>query len=114
SCGIPILEGYGMTESTAAATLNTKDSVRFGSVGKPLPGTEVRTAPDGEILLFGPHVFAGYFKDPEATSETFDDGWLRTGDLGHIDPEGFVSITGRKKDIIITSSGKNITPTNIE
>jgi len=114
SCGIPILEGYGMTESTAAATLNTKDSQRFGSVGKPLPGTEVRTAPDGEILLSGPHVFAGYFKDPEATSETFDDGWLRTGDLGHIDPEGFVSITGRKKDIIITSSGKNITPTNIE
>jgi len=114
SCGIPILEGYGMTESTAAATLNTKESQRFGSVGKPLPGTEVRTAPDGEILLSGPHVFAGYFKDPEATSETFDDGWLRTGDLGHIDPEGFVSITGRKKDIIITSSGKNITPTNIE
>jgi long-chain acyl-CoA synthetase len=114
SCGIPILEGYGMTESTAAATLNTKDSQRFGTVGKPLPGTEVRVAPDGEILLAGPHVFSGYFKDPEATSSTFDDRWLRTGDLGHIDPEGFVSITGRKKDIIITSSGKNITPTNIE
>jgi long-chain acyl-CoA synthetase len=109
-----VLEGYGMTESCAAATLNTKDSQRFGTVGKPLPGTEVRVAPDGEILLAGPHVFSGYFKDPEATSSTFDDRWLRTGDLGHIDPEGFVSITGRKKDIIITSSGKNITPTNIE
>jgi long-chain acyl-CoA synthetase len=114
SCGIPILEGYGMTESCAAATLNTKGSQRFGTVGKPLPNTEVKTAPDGELLLHGPHVFAGYFKDPEATEQTLENGWLRTGDLGRVDPDGFVSITGRKKDIIITSSGKNITPTNIE
>jgi long-chain acyl-CoA synthetase len=115
SCGIPVLEGYGMTESCAASTLNTEDDRRFGTVGKPLPGTEVRIADDGEILMHGPHVFVGYFKDPEATSATMaDGGWLRTGDLGRVDESGFVSITGRKKEIIITSSGKNITPTNIE
>jgi long-chain acyl-CoA synthetase len=114
SCGIPILEGYGMTESCAAGTLNTPASQRFGTVGKPLPSTEVRAAEDGELLLHGPHVFVGYFKDPEATDQAFTDGWLRTGDLGQVDRDGFVSITGRKKDIIITSSGKNITPTNIE
>jgi long-chain acyl-CoA synthetase len=114
SCGIPILEGYGMTESCAAATLNTTEAQRYGSVGKPLPGTQVKTDVDGELLLYGPHVFAGYFKDPDATAETLDDGWLRTGDLGTVDHEGFVSITGRKKDLIITSSGKNISPTNIE
>jgi long-chain acyl-CoA synthetase len=114
ACGIPILEGYGMTESCAAGTLNTPGSQRFGTVGKPLPNTQVRAAEDGELLLHGPHVFAGYYKDPEATDQAFSDGWLRTGDLGAVDPEGFVSITGRKKDIIITSSGKNITPTNIE
>jgi long-chain acyl-CoA synthetase len=114
SCGIPVLEGYGMTESCAASTLNTQAEQRFGTVGKPLPGTEVRIAEDGEILMHGPNVFVGYFKDPEATAETLDDGWLRTGDLGRVGEGGFVSITGRKKDIIITSSGKNITPSNIE
>jgi long-chain acyl-CoA synthetase len=115
SCGIPVLEGYGMTESCAASTLNTESEQRFGTVGRPLPGTEVRIADDGEILMHGPNVFVGYFKDPEATAETLaDDGWLRTGDLGRLDAGGYVSITGRKKDIIITSSGKNITPSNIE
>jgi len=114
SCGIPILEGYGMTESCAAATLNTKDAQRFGTVGRPLPKTQVKADVDGELLLYGPHVFAGYFKDPDSTSKTLEDGWLRTGDLGSVDPDGFVSITGRKKDLIITSSGKNISPTNIE
>jgi long-chain acyl-CoA synthetase len=115
SCGIPVLEGYGMTESCAASTLNTEAEQRFGTVGKPLPGTEVRIADDGEILMHGPNVFLGYFKDPEATAETLaDDGWLRTGDLGRLDEGGYVSITGRKKDLIITSSGKNITPANIE
>jgi long-chain acyl-CoA synthetase len=114
AAGIPVLEGYGMTESCAASTLNTEEAQRFGTVGKPLPGSQVQIADDGEILMAGPHVFAGYFKDPEATDDTLVDGWLRTGDLGCVDDDGFVHITGRKKDIIITSSGKNITPSNIE
>jgi long-chain acyl-CoA synthetase len=114
ACGVLVLEGYGLTESTAAATLNTPRALRFGSVGKPLPGTEVRIA-DGEILIRGPHVFKGYFKDPQATAQALaPDGWLRSGDLGAIDGDGFVAITGRKKDLIITSSGKNIAPVNIE
>jgi long-chain acyl-CoA synthetase len=114
ACGVLVVEGYGLTESCAASTLNTATEHRFGSVGRPLPGTEARVAPDGELLLRGPHVFAGYYRDERATSETLDDGWLRTGDLGSIDEDGFVHITGRKKELIITSSGKNISPNNIE
>ena len=115
ACGVLVLEGYGLTESCAAATLNTPDALRFGTVGRPLPGTEVEIASDGEILIRGPHVFEGYFRDPAATGETLsDDGWLHSGDLGSVDADGFVAITGRKKDLIITSSGKNITPVNIE
>jgi long-chain acyl-CoA synthetase len=114
ACGVLVLEGYGMTESTAAGSLNTPAAHRFGTVGPPLPGTEVGIAPDGEVLMRGPHVFAGYFKDAESTADTLVDGWLHTGDLGSVSGDGYLSITGRKKDIIITSSGKNITPTNIE
>ena len=114
ACGVLILEGYGMTETCAAATLNTRDDFRFGTVGRPLPGSEVAIAGDGEILMRGPHVFAGYHRDEEATRSTFDDGWLRSGDLGEVDEDGYVAITGRKKDLIITSSGKNISPTNLE
>jgi long-chain acyl-CoA synthetase len=114
ACGVLVLEGYGLTESCAAATINTVDAVSFGTVGKPLPGTEVRVADDGELLIRGPHVFEGYYRDPAATEETLSDGWLHSGDLGAIDGDGFVRITGRKKDLIITSSGKNITPVNIE
>jgi long-chain acyl-CoA synthetase len=115
ACGVLVLEGYGMTESSAAATLNTEREVRFGTVGKPLPGTEIAVAEDGEILIKGPHVFTGYYRDPDATAETLSaDGWLRSGDLGMVTDEGFVAITGRKKDLIITSNGKNITPVNIE
>jgi long-chain acyl-CoA synthetase len=115
ACGVLVLEGYGLTESCAAATLNVPRALRFGTVGKPLPGTEVAIAPDGEILIGGPHVFTGYYKDPDATEAALSsDGWLCTGDLGAIDDDGFLSITGRKKDLIITSSGKNITPVNIE
>ena len=115
ACGVLVLEGYGLTETCAASTLNVPDAVRFGTVGRPLPGTEVMIASDGEILIRGPHVFTGYFDNPEATEEALTaDGWLRSGDLGTIDANGFVTITGRKKDLIITSSGKNITPVNIE
>jgi long-chain acyl-CoA synthetase len=115
ACGVLVLEGYGLSETTAAATLNTPTSFRFGTVGRPLPGVQVSIAPDGEILIRGPNVFAGYFKDEPATREALsDEGWLRSGDLGSLDEEGFLRITGRKKDIIITSGGKSITPGNIE
>jgi long-chain acyl-CoA synthetase len=115
ACGVTILEGYGMTETCAAATLNTPRELRFGTVGTALPGTEVAIAEDGEVLMRGPHVFAGYHRDSEATAATVDgDGWLHSGDLGTVDDDGFLRITGRKKDLIITSSGKNISPDNIE
>jgi long-chain acyl-CoA synthetase len=114
ACGVLILEGYGLTESCAAASVNTPRRVRFGSVGRPLSGTEVAIAEDGEILLAGPNVFSGYHRDPEATGDTLDGRWLRTGDLGELDADGYLHITGRKKDLIITSSGKNISPENLE
>ena len=103
-----------MTESSASATLNPSNAPRFGSVGRALPDSEVMVTEDGEILLRGPHVFAGYHRDPEATAATFTDGWLNTGDLGSLSRDGYLTLTGRKKDLIITSSGKNITPVNIE
>jgi long-chain acyl-CoA synthetase len=115
ACGVLVLEGYGLTETCAAATINTGRAVRFGTVGRPLPGAQVAIAPDGEVLIGGPHVFHGYYKDPAATEQALTaEGWLRSGDLGAIDDDGFLSITGRKKDVIITSSGKNVTPVNIE
>jgi len=114
ACGVLVLEGYGMTETCAAATLNTPRAVRFGSVGRPLEGTEVAIADDGEVLMAGPHVFSGYHRNPAATSEVLDGRWLRSGDLGEVDADGYLHITGRKKDLIITSSGKNISPENLE
>jgi long-chain acyl-CoA synthetase len=114
ACGVLVLEGYGMTETCAAGTLNTPGELRLGSVGQPLPGTDVAFADDGEILMRGPHVFARYHRNPDATAETVQDGWLRSGDLGVLDSDGYLSITGRKKDLIITSSGKNISPENLE
>jgi long-chain acyl-CoA synthetase len=115
ACGVTVLEGYGMTETCAAATLNTPSERRLGSVGRPLPGTEVATADDGEILMRGPHVFAGYHRNEEATAAVMrPDGWLASGDLGAVDADGYVHITGRKKDLVITSSGKNISPELIE
>ncbi|WP_171169940.1 long-chain fatty acid--CoA ligase [Streptomyces sp. I05A-00742] len=111
ACGIPLHEGYGMTETSGVVTLNRPGAFRPGTVGRPVPGCEVRVAPDGEILARGPGVFPGYHGDPAATAAVLDaDGWLRSGDLGSLDDDGFLTVTGRKKDIIITSSGKNITP----
>jgi long-chain acyl-CoA synthetase len=108
------MEGYGMTETSTVATCNTLEEFRFGSVGKPLPGVEMKIAEDGELLLKGANIFQGYYKNEDATRDTLEDGWLHTGDLGHIDEDGFLYITGRKKDIIITAGGKNITPANLE
>ncbi len=114
ACGVPVMEGYGMTETATVATVNTPDEFRLGSVGKPIPGVEAKIAEDGEVLLRGANIFKGYYKNEDATGETLVDGWLHTGDLGSIDEDGFLFITGRKKDIIITAGGKNITPANLE
>ena len=114
ACGVPVLEGYGMTETSTVATVNTLEDYRLGSVGKPLPGVEVRIAEDGEILLRGANIFQGYYKNEQASAETLADGWLHTGDLGYLDADSFLFINGRKKDILITAGGKNITPANLE
>jgi len=114
AAGVLVLEGWGMTETSTAATIATPDDFKIGTIGRPFPGCEVKIADDGEILVKGPNVFQGYHKNPEATAETIVDGWLHTGDLGEIDADGFIKITGRKKDIIITAGGKNITPANLE
>lgn len=115
SIGVPMVEGYGMTETAGIATINTPDENRFGTIGKVVPGIEVRIAEDGEIQTRGLNNFQGYWRNNEKTAETFtQDGWLRTGDVGRIDEDGYVTITGRLKDIIITAGGKNITPAEIE
>ena len=114
AAGVLVLEGWGMTETSTAATISTPDDFKVGTIGKPFPGCEVKIADDGEILVKGPNVFQGYHKNPEATAETIVDGWLHTGDIGEVESDGFIKITGRKKDIIITAGGKNITPANLE
>ncbi|SLN72752.1 AMP-dependent synthetase/ligase [Oceanibacterium hippocampi] len=114
SLGLDMYEVYGQTENTGLATTNFAGNMKLGTVGKAAPGTEVRLSPEGEILLRGPHVFLGYLNQPEKTAETVVDGWLHTGDVGAIDNEGYVKITDRMKDIIITAGGKNITPSEIE
>jgi len=112
--GVTILEGYGLTESTAPTACGVPDELRIGTVGRPLPGTAARVADDGEVQLRGPHITAGYWRDDEATRAAFDDGWFRTGDLGHLDDDGYLRITGRSKEIIVTAAGKNVAPAVLE
>jgi long-chain acyl-CoA synthetase len=116
ACGVPVMEGYGMTETSTSATVNRPEAkgFRFGSVGKPMDGVEVKIADDNEVLIKGPNIFQGYYKNEKATDAALEGEWLHTGDLGRLDEDGFLFITGRKKDIIITAGGKNITPANLE
>lgn len=114
AAGVPLVEGYGLTESAAALTLSAPHANRPGSVGRALPGVELRIATDGEIQARGANIFAGYLDDPERTAEAFADGWLRTGDLGRIDEDGYVFVTGRTKNLIVTSTGKNVAPEPLE
>src|SRR5918995_1766021 len=114
ACGVPVLEGYGMTETSTVCTTQTRERYKIGTVGFAIPGSEVRIADDGEILLKGPNIFQGYYKMQDESWGTIVDGWMHTGDLGSLDEDGFLTITGRKKDIIITAGGKNLTPANLE
>ena len=113
--GIPVYEGYGLTETTAGATLNLTDAVKVGTVGRPIPGCSVRVDPDGEVLIAGDHIFRGYRGNEQATRETFaEGGWFRSGDLGELDDEGYLRIVGRKKELIVTAGGKNVSPAVLE
>ncbi|HZX38085.1 MAG TPA: AMP-binding protein [Streptomyces sp.] len=112
--GVTVFEGYGLTESTAAATANPPERTRYGTVGQPIPGTTVHIAADGEVWLHGANIFSGYLGDPKSTDAVLNDGWLATGDLGALDEDGYLTITGRKKEILVTSGGKSVSPVGLE
>lgn len=112
--GVTVFEGYGLTESCAAATANPPGATKYGTVGRPIPGTSVHIADDGEVWLSGAHVFSGYLGDPSASGAVLRGGWLATGDLGRLDADGYLTITGRKKEILVTSNGKSVSPTALE
>ncbi len=112
--GVTVYEGYGLTETTAAATANPPERTRYGTVGQPIPGTTVHIASDGEIWVYGRNVFSGYLGDPKSTDAVLNDGWLATGDLGALDEDGYLTITGRKKEILVTSGGKSVSPAGLE
>ena len=110
AAGMLLLQGYGLTESSPVISFNRKARHKHGTVGPPLPGVEVRIGDDGEVLSRGPHIMKGYWKNPQATAETVRDGWLHTGDLGELDADGFLKITGRKKELLVLSNGKKVVP----